>query len=113
MAVLFEITEDLINGLVPDDTVPSRKGHVRMSNELDVDWKSAGAVAAAKERMDGPYPFELFDDDQELYYRGQIWFASDDEPGDEYDVVQPLEWGFRDAGCAYVRYPGHPEWDCG
>ncbi len=111
MAVLFQITEDLINGLVPDDTVPSRKGKVRMSTDLDVDWHSEADIDAAKERMDGPYPFELFDDDRELYYRGQIWFAG--EPGEEEDVFLPLEWGTYDAGCTYVRYPGHPEWDCG
>lgn len=60
------------------------------------------------------YRFELYDDDGERYFEGVLYVSDDyDIEGDENAVYSPLAWGMADSGCTEVRYPGHPELDCG
>lgn len=41
--------------------------------------------------------FELYDDDEELYYRGYLHKDCEDE-------FEPLDWGMYDSGCTDIKY---------
>jgi hypothetical protein len=74
--------------------------------------KNASADLIEQTRTKG-VTFKLYDDDGELYYTGKLF-----QPDGQYDVEEisyaPLgDFGQGWAGCTSVRYPGHPEWDCG
>ena len=56
------------------------------------------------------YSFRMYDDDKNLYYRGRaIW----DDDSDDSGPYGPLgDFGAPNAGCTYIRYNNHPEFDC-
>lgn len=57
------------------------------------------------------YTFEMYDGDGELYYTGRL---VTDEGKSEDACYSPLgDFGMPGAGCTDIRYPGHPEMDCG
>lgn len=58
------------------------------------------------------YVFRLYDDDGIFYYQGRLLTTGD--PADEIHCFAPLDdFGAGWAGCVAVRWPGHPNWDCG
>lgn len=56
------------------------------------------------------YGFKMYDGDQILYYTGRL---ITDEGDTEEACFGPLDdYGRPNAGCAEIRYPGHPDMDC-
>lgn len=58
------------------------------------------------------FTFKLYDDDDELYYTGRMVMTK----GSDFEAAcySPLgDFGGPGAGCTSVRYPRHPEMDCG
>lgn len=56
------------------------------------------------------HTFRLYDDDGILYYTGRlVTSTSMDEEEHTYAPLRDFGQGW--AGCAAVRWPGHPEWD--
>jgi len=70
------------------------------------------ATDADVARLDDPserHVFRLYDDDGNLMASG---FGVHD--GDEDGCIGPLaDFGEGYYGCTYIRWQGHPEWDCG
>lgn len=59
------------------------------------------------------YPFEMSDDDGELYYSGRLMVTVSSD-GTEEACYAPLgNFGMPNAGCVSITYPGHPGMDCG
>lgn len=57
------------------------------------------------------FTFQMRDDDGELYYTGRM---ITDEGTTEEACYGPLgDYGMPNAGCTDIRYPGHPDMDCG
>lgn len=57
------------------------------------------------------YTFQMSDDDGDLYYTGRM---ITDEGSSEDACYGPLgDYGMPNAGCTDIRYPGHPDMDCG
>lgn len=63
-------------------------------------------------RLDDPsqrHKFRLYDDDGMLHFEG-FGVGTEDEEG----CYGPLgDFGTPYSGCTYIRWDGHPEWDCG
>lgn len=69
------------------------------------------SLLARLERGEG-HTFNLWDDDENLYYTGRL--ITDGDMADEQHCFAPLDdFGAGWAGCVAVTWPGHPEWDCG
>lgn len=58
------------------------------------------------------HTFDLYDHDGNHYYTGRL--LTDGDMAEERHCFAPLnDFGTGWAGCTDVRWPGHPEWDCG
>jgi hypothetical protein len=67
------------------------------------------------------FKFEMFDDDRERYYSGRLIVDGGEDSTlrdgtatiSERACYSPLaDFGMPNAGCTYIRYPGHPDMDC-
>lgn len=56
------------------------------------------------------FTFELYDDDNILYYTGRM--ITDEGPSEPACAGPLSDFGLGYAGCTSVRYPGHPDMDC-
>ena len=57
------------------------------------------------------FTFRMYDGDGMLYYTGRMLTTEGDT---ERACFGPLDdFGKGNAGCTDIRYPGHPEMDCG
>jgi len=76
-----------------------------------------GANGSTKQDLAANYPhrnqFRMYDDDQELYYTGTLYWTGDPEPEEDF-VYGPLaDFGTPNAGAVFIAYTGKPQWDCG
>lgn len=98
--------------------------------ELDTGYRDPDAVGIAGPSGASPeqvelarttgHRFRLYDDDGIFYYEGRLWTESGtmDEIEAPFGWIEPCaapltDFGTGYAGCTDVRWPGHPEWDCG
>lgn len=58
------------------------------------------------------YRFKMFDDDGELYYTGRM-VTFPNGPSEEACYAPLGDFGTPNAGATEIRYPGHPDMDCG
>jgi hypothetical protein len=71
------------------------------AGELSAEW--AGKICDI-------YTFNMYDDDEVLYYTGRM---ITDEGDTEEACYAPLgDFGKPNAGAVVVKYPGHPDMDC-
>jgi hypothetical protein len=75
---------------------------------------NGGTKEALSRNYSHHHQFRMFDDDQELYYTGTLFWNGDAaNPSEEY-VYGPLgDYGMPGAGCVLIAYTDKPEWDCG
>lgn len=72
----------------------------------------------SKEELSRNYPhhhqFRMYDDDQELYYTGTLFWEGEADGPEEDFVYGPLgDFGGPNAGCVLIKYTDKPGWDCG
>lgn len=56
--------------------------------------------------------FQMWDDDQILYYEGRAVFAPGTEYSEEGRVGPLVDFGAPDSGCVRITWPKHPELTC-
>ncbi len=60
------------------------------------------AVLTREQILEHGVEFQMFDDDEELYYEGKIAWAVDYEAGDGFEPLD--DFGRPNAGCTEIRY---------
>lgn len=87
------------------------------------EWSEAGLIGPSdaqgysKQELlsayDHHHQFRMYDDDDELYYTGTLFWNGDSEPSEQY-LYGPLgDFGMPNAGATSIDYTGKPEWNCG
>lgn len=100
----WTITTDLID----DGDSLGVSGPSQASEEILEAVQGIVPLEASLER----YTFRMYDGDGELYYRGTLLVYAGSKNFDEA-ISAPLDnYGGPNAGCAFIMYDGHPEFDC-
>lgn len=75
------------------------------------------AAGDDKDALASHYPnrhqFRMYDDDEELYYTGTLFWIGDAEPEEEFTYGPLGDFGTPNAGAVSVRYTDKSSWDCG
>jgi len=63
------------------------------------------------------HQFRMYDDDEELYYTGTLFWNGDAEcpwnDSDDFNYGPLRDYGMPNAGAVTISYTGRPQWDCG
>lgn len=73
----------------------------------------AGNKAELTANYQHRHQFRMYDDDQELYYTGTLFWNGEPFPDEEAAYGPLADYGTPNAGAVFIAYTDKPEWDCG